>query len=164
MGAGALCQGQTARVGDVIQHCAWGRGSRGQRRLGLWVGNTVTGWGKGPRWAGHSPEGREDLPGGQKQPSTQWSSQSWARPGLEQVSAQGEPHSRCCMLPGQVWAAGRGSAWPQEAWAPRRGTGSRPPCVHKGHQNPGLSLEPLVSRASPCAPSPLPGEAVGEGS
>ena len=56
---------------------------------------------------GPVPKGQEDLPGGQKQPSTQWSSQSWERSGLEQVSAQGEPHSWCRMLRGQVWAAER---------------------------------------------------------
>lgn len=47
------------------------------------------------------------LPSGQKQPATQWSSQTWERWKLEQVSTQGEPHSWCCMLRGHVGAAGR---------------------------------------------------------
>ena len=50
---------------------------------------------EGQRPSGAIPEGPEHLPGGQKQPSTQWSSHSWERSGLEQVSTQGEPHSWC---------------------------------------------------------------------
>lgn len=51
--------------------------------------------------------GGSGSPSGQKQPATQWSSQSWECSRLEQVSAQGEPHSRYCMLCGHVRAAGR---------------------------------------------------------
>lgn len=40
------------------------------------------------------------LPGGQTQPSVQWSSQSADRSGLLHVSEQGEPHSWYCMLKG----------------------------------------------------------------
>lgn len=46
---------------------------------------------------------------GQKQPATQWSSQSWECSRLEQVSAQGEPHSRYSVFWGHVWAVGRGT-------------------------------------------------------
>lgn len=52
----------------------------------------------------------------------QWSSQSWECSGLEQVSAQGEPHSRYCMLRGQVWAAGQ-SAGPRHVLPPPPGQG-----------------------------------------
>jgi hypothetical protein len=48
----------------------------------------------------------------------QWSSQSSERWGLEQVSVQGEPHSRCCMLKGQVWAATKETVLDQGRWVP----------------------------------------------
>lgn len=110
VGAGALVQGQAACVRDVVQHRAWGVGRSARPRLG--IGSAVTRGrrgerGKGPG-SGTVPKSQEDLPGGQKQPSTQWSSQSWDRSGLEQVSAHGEPHSWCCRLRGHVRAAGRG--------------------------------------------------------
>lgn len=47
------------------------------------------------------------LPGGQTQPSVQWSSQSADRSGLLHVSEQGEPHSWCCMLKGHNLAESR---------------------------------------------------------
>ena len=74
-----------------------GWGTSSQRGLGAGVedtdGRQTRGGGRGRR--GAIPEGPEHLPGGQKQPSTQWSSHSWERSGLEQVSTQGEPHSWC---------------------------------------------------------------------
>lgn len=92
-------------------------------------------------------------PSGQKQPATQWSSQSWECSRLEQVSTQGDPHSRYCMLRGHVWAAGRrwgtchalpllpareGMAWQgrghtghsRQSWGPRQSRGSPPAWVH----------------------------------
>lgn len=47
---------------------------------------------------------RKDLPGGQKQPSMQCSSQNWERSLLVHVSAQEEPHSSYCMLKGHFLA------------------------------------------------------------
>lgn len=49
------------------------------------------------------------LPGGQTQPSVQWSSQSADRSGLLHVSEQGEPHSWYCMLKGHNLAESRKS-------------------------------------------------------
>lgn len=46
----------------------------------------------------------KDLPGGQKQPSMQCSSQNWDRSLLVHVSAQEEPHSSYCMLKGHFLA------------------------------------------------------------
>lgn len=110
VGAGALRQGQAAGVRDVVQHRAWGVSRSARPRLG--IGRAVTGGSHGEGGEGPGsrtvPRGQEDLPGGQKQPSTQWSSQSWDRSGLEQVSAHGEPHSWCCRLRGHARAAGRG--------------------------------------------------------
>lgn len=67
-------------------------------RMHLWFSGGRRGWGT-------------LSPLGQKQPAMQCSSQSWECSGLEQVSAQGEPHSRYCMLKGQVWAAGWRTEW-----------------------------------------------------
>lgn len=76
------------------------------------------------------------LPGGQKQPSTQWSSHNWERWGLEQVSVQGEPHSWYCMPDEHVWAA----------------EGSRAqPCLENPalpHSYPPLPHDPEVPKAS----------------
>lgn len=112
-----------------------GWGTSSQRGLGTGVGDIdgrqTRGGGRDSR-GGAIPEGPEHLPGGQKQPSTQWSSHSWERSGLEQVSTQGEPHSWCRVFRGHVWAVGGRRRLAQEATpapllAMCRGSGRRGP-------------------------------------
>lgn len=87
VGAGALLQGQAARVRDVIQHRAWGLRA-GQLRLGFGVGSIVPGGchgdgGKGSGWR-QSPRARRTCLGDRSShrcsgPRRTGSARGWSR-------------------------------------------------------------------------------------